>query len=85
MTALQDLLRSFLHHLAHAFAPLLVGDADEIDALRQVGDVDLQHLTFALHRGHALAEGVDDFGGFQVFTDDSYNACSGVGVDGGES
>ena len=74
-----------LYHLAHTFPPFLVGDADEIDACRQFGDVDLQGFALALHRGHALTEGVEDFDGFQVLARDSKSTAGGIRVKGGES
>ena len=72
----------FLHHLPYAFPSLTVGDVDEIDASRQVANVHRDLLALAFDRGHALAEGVDDSGGFQFFASNDDLTRGRVGVDG---
>ena len=74
---------SFLHDLPSTFPPFLIHDVDKVNARRLVGNVDLQGFALALHLGHALAEGVEDLCGFQVFTCNGDMAACGIGINDG--
>ena len=76
--------RLFLHHLPHALAPFIVSDVDEVDACGQRSHVDAELVALALHAEHLLPEHVEHFGLPEVLACDGYEACGGVGVDGGE-